>query len=307
MMSSDEAADSCCASCGIAECDSTKLKKCTACYLVRYCSVKCQREHRPQHKKACKKRAAELHDEKLFRQPESSHFGDCPICLIPLSLDRSRRNMLNCCSNIVCDGCSYANDLRQLEERLESTCPFCRQSTSDTNEEAELRQMKRVQVNDPVAIREFGLARYYEQDYTRAFENLTKAVELGDVTAHFTLSSMYRAGQGVAENKKKEIYHLEQASIGGHFKARHNLGVEEFQNGRIDRAVKHWIIAATTGDDASLDVIKRGYGQGFVGKEDYAAALRAHQAAVNETKSPQREAARVAEQNGEMSALDPWK
>eukprot|EP00986_Skeletonema_menzelii_P005632 scaffold2088_cov77-Skeletonema_menzelii.AAC.1 len=68
-----------CASCGAAGGDDIKLKKCTACYLVQYCSVKCQRDHRPKHKKACKKRMAELRDEILFKQPESNHLGDCPI------------------------------------------------------------------------------------------------------------------------------------------------------------------------------------------------------------------------------------
>lgn len=58
----------CCASCGKAEVDDAKLKKCAACKSLRYCSVRCQREHRPQHKKACKKRVAELRDELLFRK-----------------------------------------------------------------------------------------------------------------------------------------------------------------------------------------------------------------------------------------------
>ncbi len=288
-----------CASCGIAECDSIKLKKCTACKLVRYCSVKCQKEHRSKHKKACKKRAAELHEEILFRQPEGSHFGDCPICLIPLSLDRDRRTMTTCCSKLVCDGCSYANALRQLEGSLGSTCPFCRQRTPDSAAEAELCVMKRVQVNDPVAVREMGLRHYAKGDYTPALKYLTKAAGLGDVVAHFNLSIMYGEGQGVDRDKKKEIHHLELAAIGGHFKARFNLGAKEFHNGRIERAVKHWIIAANTGDDNTMDTIRRGYAEGFVSKEDFAATLRAHQAAVDETKSPQREAARVAEQNGE--------
>ncbi len=52
-----------CASCGITdEGDGVELKKCTACKLVRYCGVECQRKHRPEHKRACKKRAAELRD-----------------------------------------------------------------------------------------------------------------------------------------------------------------------------------------------------------------------------------------------------
>ena len=65
-------ADEVCASCGIAAGDNIKLKICTACKLVKYCSVDCQKNHRPQHKKACKKRAAEIRDDDLFTQPEGS-------------------------------------------------------------------------------------------------------------------------------------------------------------------------------------------------------------------------------------------
>jgi hypothetical protein len=66
----------CCASCDIAGVDDIQLKKCNACKSVRYCSDTCQRDHRSQHKQECKKRAAELCDEILFKQPESSYLGD---------------------------------------------------------------------------------------------------------------------------------------------------------------------------------------------------------------------------------------
>ena len=104
-----------CASCGTAESDDIKLKNCTACYLVRYCSVKCQKAHRPKHKKECKKRAAELRDELLFKQPESSHYGDCPICCLPLPVDVSNldSNLMTCCSKIICNGCNFANQKRE--------------------------------------------------------------------------------------------------------------------------------------------------------------------------------------------------
>ena len=89
-----------CASCGTPGVDDIKLRKCTACYLVRYCSVKCQKEHRKQHKKECKKRAAELKDELLFRQPESSCFGDCPICCLPVSIDIKNLACIHVAANI---------------------------------------------------------------------------------------------------------------------------------------------------------------------------------------------------------------
>ena len=76
-----------CASCGAAEVDDIKLKECNGCHLVKYCSDECQRDHKPQHKRACKKRAAEIRDELLFKQPESNHLGDCPICCLPLAID----------------------------------------------------------------------------------------------------------------------------------------------------------------------------------------------------------------------------
>ena len=45
----------CCASCGIV--DDVKLTTCDAnCKLVCYCSIACQRNHRPFHEAMCKKR-----------------------------------------------------------------------------------------------------------------------------------------------------------------------------------------------------------------------------------------------------------
>jgi hypothetical protein len=85
----------CCASCGIAGVDDIKLKKCPACDLVRYCSDICMLKHSPQHEGTCKERVTELRDEILFRQPESTHLGDCPICFLPLSMDHHRRKKPN--------------------------------------------------------------------------------------------------------------------------------------------------------------------------------------------------------------------
>ena len=133
----------CCSSCGIAAGgdDVKKLMKCTACHLVRYCSVKCQKDHRPEHKQACKKRAAELRDELLFKQPESSHLGDCPICLLPLPLDMKKYVLISCCSKIICKGCNLANKLREMEGRLRHTCAFCREVLPSSPEEIRMNEI----------------------------------------------------------------------------------------------------------------------------------------------------------------------
>ena len=279
-----------CASCGTVENDDIKLKKCTACYVVRYCSIKCQKEHRPKHKRECKKRAAELHDEPLFKQPGSSHLGDCPICFVPLPLDIKKSTMEPCCSKLICEGCNYANQIRETEERLEKKCPFCRHPSPKSSTECEKVLMKRVEANDPVALREVGNVRDYKGDNNGAVEYWTKAAAMGDAIAHYQLSCSYRDG-GVEKDQGKVVYHLEQAAIGGHPNARCNLGVTELENGRYERTIRHFIIAANLGDDISMEKLKKMYQFGLCSKEDLAAALRAHQAAVDAMKSPHREEA----------------
>eukprot|EP00985_Skeletonema_marinoi_P008723 scaffold3982_cov102-Skeletonema_marinoi.AAC.5 len=298
-----DAADMCCASCGIAEVDDIKLMDCDACDLVKYCSDECKEDHRPQHEATCKERAAELRDEILFkqsastndveclrdtilfRQPKSSFMGDCPICFLPLSIDSKKSTLFSCCSKTICGGCSYANKLHQRKERLDRTCPFCRKLLPKTLDEGNANAMKRVEGNDPVAMRHIGTVHYNEGDNVRAIEYWTKAAELGDAMAHNSLSIAYFVGDGVEKDEKKGRYHLEEAAIAGHPGARYNLGWNEGMNQRYDRAVKHWIIAANLGCDNSIQMLKKYYKDGLVS---------AHQAAADATKSPQREAAGLA-------------
>ena len=61
----------------------------------------------------------------------------------------------------------------------------------------------------------------------------------------------------------------------------HNLGVLEWEKGNIEKAAKHFIVSVNLGCDLSLEKLKRCYQEGGVSKEDFASALRAHQAAVN--------------------------
>ena len=281
--------DEICASCGITAGDDISLKKCNACKSVRYCSVNCQKEHRPQHKRDCKKRSAELRDELLFKQPESSHNGDCPICLLPLPLDTDQCTISTCCSKVVCDGCKVANANREEEENLKRVCPFCRTPRPSTQAEFDRNKNRRMKANDPVAIREKGKRYYIEGDYGGAIEFWIKAAGKGDIESHYLLSDLYREGKGVEKDEKKQIYHLEEAAIGGHPGARLILGRHEGINGRIERAVKHFIIAANQGLDTAVKTLKDFYAAGVVSKEDFAAALRAYQAAVDATKSPQRD------------------
>ena len=291
MMSADlETTAEVCASCGKAAVDEVKLKKC-GCKLVQYCGVECQKNHRPQHKKECKKRMAEIREDLLFTQPGESHRGECPLCCLPLPLENSKTGLNSCCCKLICDGCNFANRARESRESLEQRCAFCREPIPDTKDKCVKNLMERAKANDPLALYQLGSIYYNDGDFEGALKYYTKAAALGGIESHYELSRLYAEGKGVEKDMKKSMYHSEEAAIGGHPLARSILGYYENDNGRPDRAAKHFIIASKLGHDKSLDAAKKCFELGLVTKEDYEAALRGHQAAVDEMTSKQRDAA----------------
>jgi tetratricopeptide (TPR) repeat protein len=276
--------------CGIAVEDNNESEECTECHSARYCGGdNCREERQEQHEEECKHRKAELYDKTLFTQPDSSHLGECPICFLPLPLDRSKSMFWPCCSKVICKGCDYADDISGGGDR----CPFCRELATNM-EEFRKRLMKRVKADDPAAVRHMGGMCYNEGEYDSALEYFTKAAELGNVDAHYQLGNMYMKGEVVEKDEEKAAYHFEKAAMSGHPEARHNLACYEAINGNIERAVKHLIIAANLGDEDSMKALWEEFEDGNITKEDLEATLRTHQAAVDETKSSQREVGEIA-------------
>ncbi len=275
-----------CASCGMAAINGMTLKKC-ACNLVKYCTVDCQKAHRAKHKKSCRMRLTEMRDESLLKQPDIGYLGKCSICFLPLPIDERRLIIMGCCGKIICGGCGFAYEKRKLEPR----CTCCGQPVPNSLEEHHKRIMERVKKNDSFAMTQMGKKHAGKGDYRNALEYYTKAAALGDVSAHCCLGILYFNGDGVEKDMKKALPHLEQAAIGGHPDARGLLALYEMDNGRFKRASKHYIIAASLGCIVSLSAVKNLFVQGIVSEDDYAAALRAHEATVNETKSTEREEA----------------
>jgi hypothetical protein len=286
----EEGLNEVCACCGIAGVDDIKLKMCDGgCDLVKYCGDDCQTNHREEHEEECKKRKTELHDKQLFTQPDISHLGECSICCLPLSLDERKSTFMACCSKTICNGCRFANQKREKEAGLEHRCVYCREPLPKSKEEGIKRIMERIKKNDPVAMTEMGKEHAAERDFGKALEYWTKAAELGDVDAHASLGGLYCEGGGVEKDVKKAVHHWEQAAIGGNPNARGFLACYEEANDRLDRAAKHLIIAANLGCDISLQWIKELFVKGILSKDEYACALRGHQAAVDATKSAERE------------------
>src|SRR6056300_1222968 len=185
--------DEVCASCSIAAIDDVTLKDCNGgCDLVKYCGDGRQENHRKQHEDECKQRVDEIHDKKLFTQPDISYLGECPLCCLPLSIDSSKSTMMPCCCKWICEGCNYANQKREIEGGLEPRCAFCREPLPESQEEFDKNIMNRIKKNDPVAMTSQAKKHYHEGEYGKAFEYLKNAAELGDAGAHFCLGDLYR-------------------------------------------------------------------------------------------------------------------
>eukprot|EP00956_Cyclotella_meneghiniana_P024258 scaffold48472_cov42-Cyclotella_meneghiniana.AAC.4 len=282
-----------CASCGKAD---GNLKACKACKLVKYCGVECQVAHRPAHKKACKKRAVELFDEKLFAKPPARE--ECPICMITLSCDDRKCVYMSCCGKLICNGCRYC--------LTRDCCPFCNRA-DPTRPEFIKRASERIEkYNDPEAMVLLG-CHYIDGlyglrvDQPKAFELFQQASQLGSAAGHYNLAISYDDGVGVERDTNKAFHHYQIAAIMGNVHARNNLGYAELENRNYQRAMKHFMIASKCGSKISLNNVKQGYKQGQVTKEGFEKTLRDYQAACDETKSEQRDRAASIIQAGQRT------
>jgi len=298
-----------CANCGKQGSDTVKLKKCNACQLVKYCSVECQKAHRKQHKKACKKRSAELRDETLFGQghdwPEEAF---CPICTLPIQPPMGYHSkFMTCCVKRVCNGCCLATQTRGSND-----CPFCRTSTDFPDYKSAIAMVrKRAEKKDPSAIHFLGDKYFFgnyglKKDVPRAVEMWTEAAELGSLKALCALGNAHLNGLGgLAIDRAKGFEFWETAARKGHADSRHNLGTSELQLGNCDRAARHFVIAAKLGVKVSLDAIKDMFKRGDATKDQYAEALKGYQAAMEEMKSHDREVAARVGFAGYVHAIGP--
>ena len=290
------------------------LKTCKPCMLVKYCDASCQHKHWPKHKKQCKLRAAELHDEALFKDPPPKE--DCPICFLPMPrrlincitlppatrssvpindfaiaheelADEVMQEYYSCCGKRICRGCIYSVCKSGNNEK----CPFCNSDRNNTEEERVQQMMRRVKANDAASI--YMLADSYYQglhglqrDEERAIKLFTKSAELGFSKAHYNLGMLYHDGGAL----KKAKFHFEAAAMAGHDGARLSLGCIEFHSGNMEQAFKHWTIAASAGSYNAMHEMRAFFEKGHVSRESIDSTLIAYNSSCTQMRSESRDA-----------------
>jgi len=207
-----------------------------------------------------------------------------------------------CCGKMLCTGCMVTSQNEMRKGSMKQWCPFCRVPLSNSDQEDLKRFEKRTKLNDAEAFFTLGMKYYRGKlglscNMNKAFELMNRAAELGSVRAHYNLALAYWKGDGVEKDTSKAMHHTKLAAIGGHEIARHTLAIEEVKNGNMVLAMKHFIIAAKSGEDDSLKKVGLGYKDGLVTKDEYASTLRAYQLSMNDMKSEERTVA---------SSIDQW-
>lgn len=287
--------------CGACDSTGSSLLKCSGCRLVSYCGTECQARHWKEHKSTCKEKRRAIQEVMLFEQQEGNHFGECPICFLPMPFDADKimtaaaedeehYNYLkeitatSCCSTTVCTNCFDAHIITCCKERIKPTCPFCRSETPDA-EKNDYELLDVAGIDNHQTLIKNGAILCGRGDHAAAFTCYKKAAKLGNVQGMYFLSTMLHCGIGVATNHGKADAYVMKAAAGGHPIARHEAGMYELCQGNAERAVRHFCIAASQGVTKSLEELKSGYKSGYVTKTAYEEAIRAnHKAKVDKSE-----------------------
>ena len=191
----------------------------------------------------------------------------------------------SCCGKKICRGCMYS-----FWKSGNDKCPFCNSDRDIESDKVLKEVLKRVEANDANALFMLGNSYYHElnglqQDQTKAMELYARAADLGCSEAHRALAVNY---QGVGDLKKTK-FHFEAAAMLGNEVARCNLGLMETHFRNRERAIKHFIIAASAGDSRSLNILIPSFQTGRVSREKIDSTLAAYNSSCAEMRSEARD------------------
>ena len=176
------------------------------------------------------------------------------------------------------------------------TCPFCRSDTRVTGKSLLEKEMKRVNAGNGEAM--YRVGNYYfkgqmtlRQDKAEGLKWYHRALEAGSGLAAYIIGTLYHEGDGVHKDIDKELEYFQKAADLGYIPARFLIGDLLMNIGEIEEALLNYRKAAMCGmtEDRLFNILRNGFRDGFITKEEYAFTLRENQNAYNEMKSDERE------------------
>lgn len=230
---------------------------------------------------------------------------ECPICLIPLPINKDEICFMLCCAKFICQGCSYKEVLTGINNGLsehallnEQKCALCRQVMKGKNI---MKQRKKLikKNNANAYIQMACLYRDGEegliQSYTRSLEMSIKAAELDHVEAFVMIGWYYEEGIVVEEDTSKALEYYEVAakkgSVLGHLEL--SRFYEEMGPMGDMQRVDHLKVVAKAGDQESMDNLMKAYKDNLLSKEELTQTLREFQISNDKMKSKDRDDVRA--------------
>jgi hypothetical protein len=129
--------------------------------------------------------------------------------------------------------------------------------------------------------------RGVQRDHTKAVELYTSSAELG--CSHNNLAGVYHEPGG---KKKKDNFHYNYkvAAMAGDEAPRYQIGAHEFVSNKIDRAMKHWTIAASAGEHKAMHELITIFRFGRISRESIDLTLTSYNNSCAKMRSEARDA-----------------
>ena len=224
--------------------------------------------------------------------PELPPRGECPICMHVLPLHDNLQAYNTCCGQTLCCSCDHQH---QMKNGMQVTCAFCREPVSKSNEETLARLSKRVELKDPAALCQMGLAYGFghhglQLNQDKCIELLRQSAGLEFPPAQYQLAGFHCNGEmGLEKNEEEELRYVEKAAKCGDIFAWFNLGVGEADNGNFVAAMRHWRLSASGGFKQPIDALIAYYEHGLLHHGDLSETLQAMYRSRAEMRSKDRD------------------
>jgi len=192
--------------------------------------------------------------------PNNDEDEICPVCCDTVLITNETCSLFACCGARICNQCFARCCMGPDPDR----CPFCRSSTKDTSDEAEIAKI-RARANRGDANACYNLGGYYDfggkfgiqQDQKKAREWYKIATLKGEVRAAQNLGCCHRDGEGGPIDLVEAAKYFRIAAEGGYVPGITNLGIAYLYGHGVKtdfQEAEKWLkLGAKRGDQMAAD------------------------------------------------------
>jgi len=177
--------------------------------------------------------------------------------------------------------------------RNDYKCPFCQQALISTKNSIKATK-KLIKKKNPKAYMKMadvyrtGEEGVFQSD-TKSLEMFILAAELGDAEAFENLGIYYKDGIAVEQDRSKALAFYEVSAKRGSITGHQELVRFHLRHMNVNESIKHCKVAASAGDQESMDYLMKAYKDKLLTKQELTQMLRTFQTSKNAMKSKDRE------------------